>query len=167
MTDELDEELKALVEAHHSSNVRIPDSPWDEVIPGLWLGGSERGFPGGTFGAVISVYDWHKHRGRWLPKEGVPHVVVPFYDSEHDDPEEWEWLVHYLVEQIRFWRVNQGRTVLVRCQAGLNRSALVVAAYLIQEKGYAPRDAIAHLRKVRDENVLFNNTFREWLEGLV
>lgn len=151
--------------AHHSRLVGIPESPWDEIIPGLWLGGSERGYPGGTFGAVISVYDWHYARGRWLPKEGVPHISVPFLDAE-ELTEDTISLVHYLVDQIVYWREARGRTVLVRCQAGLNRSSLVVAAYLIREQGFAPRGAIGLIREKRSEDALFNHTFRAWLEDL-
>lgn len=149
--------------AHHSRFIDIPLSPWDEVIPALWVGGSERGFPGGTFGAVISVYDWHQHRGRWLPKSGVPHIVVPFFDSHEGVEEE---TVRYLVDQVRYWREERARTVLVRCQAGLNRSSLIVAAYMILEQGYTPRDAIGAVRAARGEDALFNGTFRTWLEDL-
>lgn len=149
--------------AHHSVAVGIPERPWDEIIPGLWLGGSERGYPGGTFGAVISVYDWHHARGRWLPKEGVPHISVPFYDSDEFDPD----IVFYLADQVKFWRDVMGQKVLVRCQAGLNRSSLVVAAYLILVQDIPPRDAIGLIRRRRGSDALFNNTFREWLEELL
>lgn len=149
--------------AHHSRLVGIPESPWDEIIPGLWVGGSERGYPGRTFGAVISVYDWHRARGRWLPKEGVPHISVPFFDNDeiHEDT------IRYLVDQVRFWRDGRGEKVLVRCQAGLNRSSLIVAAYLILVKDYEPRDAIGLIRERRGEDALFNPVFRKWLEDLV
>lgn len=51
---------------------------------------------------------------------------------------------------------------LVHCQAGLNRSALVVALASVLEGG-SPSDVILTLRDRRDPHVLFNPTFHAWL----
>jgi protein-tyrosine phosphatase len=52
------------------------------------------------------------------------------------------------------------------CQAGINRSSMLVAAYLHLYRGKTISEAIAHLRKERSEMVLCNATFertlREW-----
>lgn len=146
---------------HDRTMASIPESPWDEVIPGLYVGGSEYGYPRGEFGAVISTYDWHHAREAWLPPSGVPHICVPFYDSA-DIPVD---LVEYLADQVAYWH-GKGEVVLVRCQAGLNRSSLIAAYYLIKHREFTPRDAIAAIRAARGEDALFNRQFREYLEAL-
>lgn len=150
--------------SHDRTMAAIPESPWDEVVPGLYVGGSEFGYPRAEFGAVVSVYDWHYAREAWLPPSGVPHICVPFYDS-HSDPVPVE-LVEYVSDQIAFWHDTMGEIVLVRCQAGLNRSSLVTAHYLIRHRDFAPRDAIAAIRAARGEDALFNRKFRNYLEAL-
>lgn len=147
---------------HNRCLAGIPESPWDEVIPGLWVGGSERGFPGATFGAVVSTYDWHRDRGRWLPASGVPHIVVPFLDSSEVPSLD----VIYCAQQVAHWRDVRNKSVLVRCQAGLNRSSLVVATYLMTYKGYSAGEAIGAVRRARGDDALFNETFRQWLHDL-
>lgn len=64
--------------------------------------------------------------------------------------------------------VNQFRAAgptLVHCQAGLNRSGLVVAYRLIRD-GMAPKDAIETLRRHRSPDVLCNPVFEAWLLSL-
>jgi protein-tyrosine phosphatase len=57
---------------------------------------------------------------------------------------------------------KNGRRVLIRCQAGWNRSGLITALVLIRE-GYSARDAIDMQRKRRSEWVLCNEHFERWL----
>ena len=59
-------------------------------------------------------------------------------------------------------RWKQGDRVLVRCQAGLNRSGLVTALILIKD-GLKPAEAIARIRDIRGEDALFNRDFHNWL----
>jgi hypothetical protein len=59
-------------------------------------------------------------------------------------------------------RWKQGDRVLVRCQAGLNRSGLVLALILIKD-GLTPREAISRIRDNRGPDALFNSNFHTWL----
>ena len=59
-------------------------------------------------------------------------------------------------------RWKAGDRVLIRCQAGLNRSGLVTALVLIKE-GHLPADVITLLRAKRDRDALCNQDFAEWL----
>ena len=52
--------------------------------------------------------------------------------------------------------------MLIRCQAGLNRSGLVTALVLIMA-GWAPEDAIRRIRVRRSVNALCNRHFTTWL----
>jgi len=55
-----------------------------------------------------------------------------------------------------------GDRVLVRCQAGLNRSGLVTALILMST-GLDAGTAIEEIRKKRAEVALFNNEYVTWL----
>jgi hypothetical protein len=59
-------------------------------------------------------------------------------------------------------RWKAGDRVLIRCQAGLNRSGLVTALLLIKE-GHAPQEAIDLIRTKRDRDALCNMDFADWL----
>ena len=59
-------------------------------------------------------------------------------------------------------RWKAGDRVLIRCQAGLNRSGLVTALVLIKE-GHDPTAVIDLLRTKRDRDALCNQDFAEWL----
>jgi protein-tyrosine phosphatase len=59
-------------------------------------------------------------------------------------------------------RWKAGDRVLIRCQAGLNRSGLVTALVLIKE-GHDPKAVIDLLRTKRDRDALCNQDFAEWL----
>jgi protein-tyrosine phosphatase len=57
---------------------------------------------------------------------------------------------------------KKGDRVLIRCQAGLNRSGLVTALILIKD-GMSPEDAIRTIRKNRAAIALFNDHYVNWL----
>lgn len=79
--------------------------------------------------------------------------------SEKDIPE-----IHDIAEWAhREWKA--GKKVLIRCQAGLNRSGLIVALVLISE-GYDPKDAIDLIRACRSPHALCNADFVKYLERL-
>ena len=60
----------------------------------------------------------------------------------------------------RDWKA--GKRVLIRCQAGWNRSGLVMALTLIKD-GYDPQAAINLIREKRVPEALSNRTFERWL----
>jgi protein-tyrosine phosphatase len=57
---------------------------------------------------------------------------------------------------------KSGKKVLVRCQAGINRSGLVTALVLIRD-GHSPEEAIRLIRDKRCEAALSNSRFENWL----
>jgi hypothetical protein len=141
--------------------------PWDEVLPGLWLGGHDcqpEGFPPDGhclikpedgFDVVISLFQ------RWgnTPPLGVEHHTYRIADADLD-PEHHSGLDE--LARIVVEAVKAGEKVLVRCQAGLNRSALVVALAMLRE-GYAATQIISHLRDVRSPYVLCNQSFVDYI----
>lgn len=144
---------------YHNRALRaIPTSPWDHIYERVWIGGSEIAYPGSKFDAVISVFDWTTDsREDWLPNRGIPHISVPFSDGAHIPKAK----VEMLADQIEFW--NTRGSVICRCQAGLNRSALVVARWLMKHRGFTAGEAISLIREKRSPDCLFNKEFVNYL----
>lgn len=143
---------------HNSSTAGIPASPWDQIYENVWVGGSEVAYPQDSFDAVISVFDWTTDtREDWLPARGVPHISIPFSDGAHVPKAK----VEMLADQVEFWSIRG--SVLVRCQAGLNRSSLIVARWLMKYKGFSAREAISLIRQKRSIDCLCNKQFVNYL----
>ena len=106
------------------------------------------------FDAIVTMYAWARPAD-WKVQEfryGVPDASISDIDLDR------------LRQAVDFGydRWKQGDRVLVRCQAGLNRSGLVLALILIKD-GLKPAEAIARIRDNRGEDALFNRDFHNWL----
>ncbi len=106
------------------------------------------------FDAIVTMYAWARPAD-WKVQEfryGVPDASITDIDLDR------------LRQAVDFGydRWKQGDRVLVRCQAGLNRSGLVLALILIKD-GLKPAEAIARIRDNRGEDALFNRDFYNWL----
>jgi hypothetical protein len=150
--------------------ITLPRELWSEVLPGLWQGGTDdddtiweidRGSVADItkkdFDSVYTAYAW-ANPCNWLVKE----VRYPFYDGNMKDIDLTEL---YGVVRMAHADWKAGKKVLIRCQAGLNRSGLIMALVLMRE-GYTAKDAIALLREKRSEYALCNKTFEKWLLSL-
>lgn len=92
-----------------------------------------------------------------LKEKGITHILVAakFYPSQFPDEFVYksiplldfktENLLRYLEEAIEF--IKQGEKVLVHGQAGVSRSASIVLAYLMIEKGMRFQEALEYLQK--------------------
>ncbi|GHF62208.1 protein-tyrosine phosphatase family protein [Streptomyces griseosporeus] len=147
-------------------DVPAPDSPWDEIVPGLWMGGHQfRGRTGQVEFAVVRdefelVQTLLRLPGHG-PDPGVEHQVWPIPDGPLDGTQ--------LAGVIRLAEaaceaLDGGRRVLVRCWHGYNRSALVVAHALIR-RGHAPDEAIRLIRSRRSPWALHNELFVAYLRA--
>lgn len=135
---------------------------FSEILPNLFMGGTHDEdivqFPKRLrnlnereeFDAVVTCYSyaqpmsWYVHENRFGFADGP-------MDSE----------TFKKVQEVAKWLHSQwkmGRKSLSRCQAGLNRSGLVIALVLIME-GYSVDNAITLIREKRDVNALFNSDF--------
>jgi protein-tyrosine phosphatase len=173
----------------HVDHVPFADRPWDEVFPGLWVGGhncmpsDER--PNGDcrlndtwddewFDVVISLYHPKKfdlETLKWVPDDSflppyytpsgspVVHIYHRMADAELD-PGHHTALDSLADEAYR--ALVGGQKVLIRCQAGLNRSSLVAALTMMHVGSSADR-AIEHFRSVRSPYVLCNQSFVDYL----
>ncbi|MFD5076450.1 protein phosphatase [Streptomyces sp. NPDC058371] len=145
-------------------DVPVPDDPWNEIVPGLWMGGHEfRGDSGQAefavvhdeFDLVLTLLRLPGHG----PAPGVEHHVWPIPDGPLDGTQ--------LTGVIRLAQaacdaLDEGRRVLVRCYHGYNRSGLVVAHALIRA-GRAPDEVIRLIRARRSPWALHNELFVDYL----
>ena len=141
---------------------------WSEILPGLWLGGTDdndtietgvdtykpRMITKDDFDTVITLYSWAQPVD-WLVEE----VRYGFYDSEisHIDFAAVERAADFAYQA---WK--SGKRVLIRCQAGINRSSLVMENVLMKDK-YKAREAIDLMREKRSKAVLLNRHFVDYL----
>lgn len=141
---------------------------WSEILPGLWLGGTDdddtietgvdtykpRMITKDDFDTVVTLYSWAQPVD-WLVEE----VRYGFYDSEigHIDFSAVERAADFAYQA---WK--SGKRVLIRCQAGINRSSLVMAHVLMKDR-YTAREAIDLMREKRSKAVLLNKHFVDYL----
>lgn len=137
-------------------NRRIEMPFMTQVAENLWHGGVATGLVLPDFVEYkLSLYQWEDYEIRHELKDSL---TVEMYDSTSQGFD----LIHDLAE----W-VNQRRAdgpVFVHCQAGLNRSSLVVAMALIQSgEVETGAEAIELIREKRDVSCLCNPAFEAWV----
>lgn len=135
-------------------------------MPGLWMGGHEFRGPAGQleFAVVRDEFDLVQTLLRLPghgPEPGVEHHVWPIPDGPLDGTQ--------LAGVMRLGRaandaLDAGRTVLVRCYHGYNRSGLVIAHALVR-RGHDVEDAIRVVRARRSPWALHNELFVEYLRA--
>ena len=135
---------------------------FSEILPNLYMGGTDdadivqfgRRLPQlderEEFDAVVTCYSyaqpmsWYVHENRY---------------GFADGPMDAETFVK--VQELATWLHSEwkaGRKCLSRCQAGLNRSGLVIALVLMMD-GFSADNALTLIREKRDRNALFNLDF--------
>lgn len=143
-----------------------PNALFNEIAPNLFMGGTDDmdviHFPAKNntrndlpFDAIVTMYayaqpaDWKIQEFRY----GVPDAAIEDIDLDR------------LKQAVEFGynRWMAGDRVLVRCQAGLNRSGLVTALILMST-GLDAETAIEQIRKNRAEIALFNEDYVRWLK---
>jgi len=143
---------------------RMPlcDDPWNEVVPGLSMGGHDVRSQSPTACVVDAEFDLVVSltaREGYGPGPGVEHVVARLADAVLDPPNAAR--VRELGGLVAT-AVGEGRSVLVRCSGGLNRSGVVVAEALVQ-LGHSPDEAIRAVRAARGPWALTNPGFVSYL----
>ena len=140
------------VSAHGYQRFDVPFI--SEVLPDLWLGGCEDGLILPAFiKNLVSLYPWETYTVQHELHSSLEVRMLDSVDQAFDQ-----------VDHIAAW-VNSCRETgptLVHCQAGLNRSSLVVGRALMLG-GMTADDAIALIRKKRSPACLSNPSFERWL----
>lgn len=145
----------------------VPSWQGSEILPGLFMGGTadndvvhvaaRRRYDFGEprpYDAVVTLYAWAQPVS-WEVEE----LRYGFGDGEVARVDR-DRLLRAAVWAWQRWRA--GDRVLIRCQAGLNRSGLVTALVLMLD-GYDAGDAIRLIRAQRSPWALCNNNFVDWL----
>jgi hypothetical protein len=156
---------------HHHADRRLGTGAYcdyAEVRPNLYLGARPESSRAvlGLFGAVVDlradpgngpafVYGEARIPYRHLPM--IDGVVPPRW-QEHLDP-----LVVWIGDRLR-----EDRRVLVHCDAGVSRSAFVLAYYLVRTERMLLDDALRELRQRRSSvnpHLVFREALREAAAG--
>ncbi len=138
----------------------------DEILPGLFQGGTEddevvgcrapaghRSFAS-SYDTIVTLY------ADALPAAwGVEEIRYGFPDSSLTPTAIGKALRLAVLAHARW---TAGERVLIRCQAGVNRSGLVMALVLMLA-GRSAEEAIALIRERRAPAVLSNRHFVRWL----
>ena len=147
-----------------ATSVPLCEDPWNEVVPGLWQGGHD--VRGGSETAAIITDQFDSvvsltARPGYGPPDGVTHQVLRFADAGLDYflEQRLDELSDHVVAEM-----EAGRTVLVRCAGGLNRSGLVIGLALIKQ-GRTPEEAIDLVRAARGPWALCNGAFVRYLRS--
>lgn len=88
----------------------------------------------------------------------VPYLHFPFDDGVRIPNKDSLYAIAHMIDGLR----KAKKTVLVHCDAGLNRSGLITALSLIVA-GWRPDMAIHQVRQRRLSTCLYNQEFCEWL----
>jgi hypothetical protein len=167
MSTLIDDALETSLE-HKKAPVHVPEWPialWSEVLPGLWQGGTDDAdvVHEGHRAVGVGITDFDFAATMYASANPVDWFVremrFGFYDSYMSDFDTDDLLDIVRVTH-RQWKA--GNRVLIRCQAGLNRSGLVMTLVLIRE-GCTAQDAITLIRAQRATMALCNHTFEAWL----
>lgn len=125
-----------------------------EIDTNLWQGGCKNGLILPThINYIVSLYPWERYR---IFHKTRGELYVRMYDS----PEQSLSQVEDIAQQVFKWA--QDGAVLVHCQAGLNRSSLVVARVL-QLRGMSGASAINKIRQLRSPACLCNAAFESFI----
>jgi hypothetical protein len=139
---------------------------YSEILPKLYIGGtddrdviqnpnrSEALVDCTEFESVVTLYAYANPKG-WQVSEnryGFPDSRISIQDKQ-------------AVRQLSLWLHGEwksGKCSLARCQAGLNRSSLVVAMVMLLE-GFSAEEAIDLIRARRSVDCLFNQSFVDFI----
>lgn len=107
---------------------------------------------------VVSMYKW----GEYRLNEEQTRDTFTMYDSE--GPVDIDTVNAAVASALE--ALNEGKTVLIHCQAGINRSNLVASIVLMKHLDITAVEAVSLLREKRDPYILSNTDFEQYVRGL-
>ncbi|MFJ7781053.1 dual specificity protein phosphatase family protein [Streptomyces yangpuensis] len=145
-------------------DVPEPDEPWSEVSPGLWMGGHFWTDRTGAVQPAVAAHEFDLVISLFTRAGHGPHPAARHLITELPDGPLTADQIHAVRELARTvaLALRDGRTVLVRCHSGYNRSGLVIAQSLIELDCTADA-AISLIRQKRSPRALNNETFERYL----
>lgn len=154
-------------------HVQWPKAEYHEVLPRLYIGGhvwEEDGSPRDarhstvsedpSWDYVVSAYLDRSSFARHVPRCDTRFVLFDDTEDELSD-DTWERISSAVDEVVHRWR--RGQKVLVRCQAGYNRSGMLMA-FVLMRLGYSADRAVMQIRWSRGKDVLANRAFQRYVK---
>lgn len=144
--------------------------PAKQILPNLWIGSEGDSRSGAFFKA---------HRIRFVVNATgtipfkAPEDVKTYRIPVDDHPSENETMLrHFPIVVLEIDDVlNHGNGVLVHCRAGMQRSAAVVAAYVMWKTGRTMEQTLEFINRKKHETFwpvcTFENALRAWETALV
>lgn len=128
-----------------------------ELLPGVYLGGVESGLVlPAEIRNIVSLYPWESYTAHHEPDSVF---MVSMYDSEYQDLTKIEAIASWVATLI-----THRQSVLVHCQAGLNRSSLVMARALVKAGVMdSGSDAVDFIRLKRSPQCFSNRSFEKYV----
>ena len=151
-----------------NTNIRAPQELWSEIISNIFIGGTDdldtvnygRELPkfgeARQFDSVVSLYAYSNPVG-W----GIKELRYGFGDGPINKAE--VQTLREIADWIAAEYANE-KKIGVRCQAGINRSSLCVALFMIRHLNCKAEDAIQLIREKRSPDALFNQDFVDFLK---
>lgn len=143
------------IAAHGNTPFDVPYI--SKIHENLWQGGCKNGLMLPKFiRHLVSLYPWESYR---VKHDLDTRLSVRAYDSLDQATDQIDSVARWVNE------MSRSGPVLVHCQAGLNRSSLVMARALMLE-GWTADMAISWIREKRSPACLCNPAFEAWLRSL-
>lgn len=130
----------------------------DEIIPGIFLGSqyAAEDYPFLKKKGITVVINASNHIPNYHKSKGITYVRVPVDDSlKNYDINKMTAYLPYIVEVLRFFHHTQKKNVLIHCAAGVQRSAVIVASYLVKYYKKTPMSAIRYI--ITKRPIAFHN----------
>jgi len=105
----------------------------------------------GGIGAVLSVNDGELVHSDDLSSVGIRYCCIPLSDAAPPLPGDLEVCLDALPRALEFAvsSIAAGRSVLVHCSSGKDRTGMFLSYYLCATERLAPAEAITEVKRVR------------------
>ncbi|MCL1048305.1 dual specificity protein phosphatase family protein [Shewanella abyssi] len=101
--------------------------------------------------AILSVNNGESCEGADFSSAGIEYKCIPFSRNAPPETGDLEYCVEQVPKALAYIREceAQGKTVLIHCRSGKDRTGLIMAYYLM-DNGAAPLHAVSQIRAIRD-----------------